>query len=67
LHGTFNTNVGIVQKAEGGMGIDAAVVAANKDLFAPEASIKLICRKAAPPRANMLIRISEQQNSCLFL
>jgi cation/acetate symporter len=40
LHGTFNSHVGIVQKAEGGMGIDAAVVAANKDLFAPEASIK---------------------------
>jgi cation/acetate symporter len=46
LHGTFNTNVGIVQKAEGGMGIDAAVVAANKDLFAPEASIKYEDRPA---------------------
>jgi cation/acetate symporter len=46
LHGTFNTNVGIVQKAEGGMGIDAAVVNAKKDLFAPEASIKYEDRPA---------------------
>jgi cation/acetate symporter len=46
LHGTFNTNVGIVQKADGGMGIDAAVVNAKKDLFAPEASIKYEDRPA---------------------
>jgi cation/acetate symporter len=46
LHGTFNTNVGIVQKADGGMGIDAAVVNAKADLFAPEASIKYEDRPA---------------------
>ncbi|MCU0957237.1 MAG: cation acetate symporter [Hydrogenophaga sp.] len=40
LHGTFNTNVGIVQKADGGMGIDANVASQKGDLFAPEASLK---------------------------
>jgi cation/acetate symporter len=40
LHGTFNTNVGIVQKADGGMGINAAAVNAKGDLYAPEASLK---------------------------
>lgn len=40
LHGTFNTSVGIVQKAEGGMGIDAAVASQKGDPFSPEASLR---------------------------
>ena len=46
LHGTFNSAVGIVQKAEGGMGIDATVVNAKKDLYAADASIKYEDRPA---------------------
>ena len=39
LVGTFNTNVGITQNAQGQLTIDPAVIAASPDLFAPEASI----------------------------
>ena len=39
LHGTFNTNIGIVQNANGGLGVNPAVVNANGDLYAPEASL----------------------------
>jgi cation/acetate symporter len=40
LHGTFNTNVGIVQGQTGALVPSAATVQANPDLFAPEASLK---------------------------
>jgi cation/acetate symporter len=40
LHGTFNTNVGIVQGEAGALVPSAATVQASPDLFAPEASLK---------------------------
>jgi cation/acetate symporter len=39
LIGTFNTNVGITQNADGQLTINPDVVKANPDLFAPEASL----------------------------
>jgi cation/acetate symporter len=39
LIGTFNTNVGITQNADGQLTINPDVIKANPDLFAPEASI----------------------------
>jgi cation/acetate symporter len=39
LHGTVNSAVGLVNSAEGGIGVSADAVNANGDLYAPEASL----------------------------
>jgi cation/acetate symporter len=40
LMGTFNSNVGITQSAAGALTTNPAVINANADLYAPEASLK---------------------------
>lgn len=40
LHGTVNSAVGLVNSAEGGIGVNAAAVNANADLYATESSLQ---------------------------